>query len=161
MDSISPTLAFAALFFGLAGHPRDAAEPLRQQASVEQPSTADQEAWEASPCSDFAVVVPGNDVADEALERGTAGASIFMDRFGEDGSLTVARNSTGGPAQDDGTYPTAPESAALADQGLFDADGPPSAFNVALDAETLEGLRMEGEAEARDASGCGYLPPVP
>jgi len=162
MDGINPTLAFAALFFGLAGHPHDAAEQSRQQAYVEQPaSTADQEVGVASPCSDFAVAVQSNDVAHESLERDTAAASIFLDKFGEDGSLTVARSSTGSPAQDDETYPTEPEHAALADQSVFDADGPPSAFDVALDAETLEGLRMEGEAEVRDASDCGYLPPVP
>jgi hypothetical protein len=161
MDGINPTLAFAALFFGLAGHPHDAADGSRQQAYVEQPSTADQAAMDVSPCSEFAVVVQSNDVAQEALERGTAGASIFTDKFGEYGALNVARSSTDGPVQDDESYPTVPEQTALAERSLFDADGPPSAYDVALDAEALEGLRLEGEAEARAASECGYLPPVP
>lgn len=36
MDGISPTLAFAALFFGLASHPHDARESLLKQPQTEQ-----------------------------------------------------------------------------------------------------------------------------
>lgn len=43
MDGISPTLAFAALFFGLASHPHDARESLlkRPQTEQTQPAEAD------------------------------------------------------------------------------------------------------------------------
>lgn len=38
MDGINPTLAFAALFLGLSGHPRDAAPDLQQQAAISLPA---------------------------------------------------------------------------------------------------------------------------
>lgn len=38
MDGINPTLAFAALFLGLSGHPREAAPDLQQQAAIILPA---------------------------------------------------------------------------------------------------------------------------
>lgn len=38
MDGINPTLAFAALFLGLSGHPREAAPDLQQQAAITLPA---------------------------------------------------------------------------------------------------------------------------
>ncbi len=38
MDAINPTLAFAALFLGLSGHPREAAPDLQQQAAITLPA---------------------------------------------------------------------------------------------------------------------------
>jgi len=40
MDGINPTLAFAALFFGLASHPHDARESLLKQPQTEQTQLA-------------------------------------------------------------------------------------------------------------------------
>ncbi len=37
MDAINPTLAFAALFLGLSGHPRDVPEPVQHQAAIVLP----------------------------------------------------------------------------------------------------------------------------
>lgn len=38
MDGINPTLALAALFLGLSGHPREAAPDLQQQAAIALPA---------------------------------------------------------------------------------------------------------------------------
>ncbi len=38
MDGINPTLAFAALFLGLSGHPREATPDLNQQAAISVPA---------------------------------------------------------------------------------------------------------------------------
>lgn len=38
MDGINPTLAFAALFLGLSGHPHEAAPDLQQQAAITLPA---------------------------------------------------------------------------------------------------------------------------
>lgn len=37
MDAINPTLAFAALFLGLSGHPREAPEDVQHQAAIVLP----------------------------------------------------------------------------------------------------------------------------
>lgn len=55
MDGINPTLAFAALFLGLSGHPRDAAPPPvepEQTKNWEAPAPADQQIGYLFDCPD-------------------------------------------------------------------------------------------------------------
>jgi len=60
MDGINPTLAFAALFLGLSGHPRDAAEPPAQPEQTktwEIPAPTDQQIGYLYDCPGVAIAV--------------------------------------------------------------------------------------------------------
>lgn len=64
MDAINPTLAFAALFLGLSGHPRDVAEqPVEPDHTNnwESPSLLDQQIGYLFDCPDATVAVNDQD----------------------------------------------------------------------------------------------------
>lgn len=72
MDGINPTLAFAALFFGLSGHPHDRAEGALNSAQPEQVYAADHQAWSDNPCLDLASLADGVDLVGSPFERDAA-----------------------------------------------------------------------------------------
>lgn len=78
MEGITPTLAFAALFFGLSGHPQDKAQPIQQAARHEQLQTVDYRVWTKVPCANFANAAGGPDSWVNVLEHGTALASATL-----------------------------------------------------------------------------------
>ena len=83
MEGITPTLAFAALFFGLSGHPQDRGESALNILPAEQVHAADYQVWSKVPCADLAGVADGTDPWSTVFEHESALASTSLGEPGE------------------------------------------------------------------------------
>lgn len=78
MDGINPTLAFAALFFGLSGHPHDRAESTVREVRAEQSRPIAYQVWSDVPCLDFASVADGANPWGGFFDQDAAPASASL-----------------------------------------------------------------------------------
>lgn len=143
MDGINPTLGFAAIFLGLAGHPRDAAETQIEQPQVEQPADPQ--------CAPFADVMGGAQTTDDFGKVATS--PVFLDPV--DGGSTRFKPFEHQLPMMAGRYVVGPM---RGDQAA--AAGPYQA-NVDLNAETLRAFRAEAASGPSDPLDCPGVPPVP
>lgn len=141
MDGINPTLAFAALFFGLSGHPHDKAEDTVKEAEVEQLRSVDPQVWSAFECSGFAIARPGNDPWRDALTYEAKLTSLFPDAAGEV------------PATDDSFAHETPIS--------LENSAPEVESIAAADTEILPVFPVETGSGSHDPGGCDALAPQP
>jgi hypothetical protein len=144
MDGINPTLVFAALFFGLAGHPREAAESQIDQSQMGQPAEAG--------CS---TLLTSLDPANSELTRYTPFESEPPALAGDylTGDYMI------GPIRNGKTTLVARDAMPLLDSQLVGATG--SQSDVGLTAEALAGVGTEPAGEVYATLGCGNARPTP
>jgi hypothetical protein len=144
MDGINPTLVFAALFFGLAGHPREAAESQIDQSQMGQPA-------EAGCSTSLMSLDPANSELTRYTPFESEPSALAGDYLAGDYMIGPMRNGT--------TTLVARDAMPLLDSQLVAATG--SQSDVGPTAEALAGLGTVSAGEVYATLGCGNAPPTP
>lgn len=156
MDGINPTLGFAAIFLGLAGHPRDAAETQIEQPQMEQPAEPQ--------CAPFAATLRGPETDAGGLENAAASPvfleppifldpPVFLDPIdGRSARFEPFENRLPMMA---GRFVVGPM------QGAQAAAAGPYQVNVDLNVEALRAFRAVAASGSSGMPDCPSVAPVP